>query len=96
MLTMEDCLGLCDLTEDEIKAIAEHEHLTEIVAAELGNYLVHTPDGIPRIKAMIRDDIDRAEARGDSKRVLQLKLVLRHFIETHSSPAEADARRAAG
>ena len=96
MLTMEDCLGLCELTEDEVKAIAEHEHLTEIVAAELGNYLVHSPDGVPRISAMIRDDIEQAAARGNGNRVLQLKLVLRHFIETHPTPEPGATRQAAG
>jgi hypothetical protein len=29
-----------ELTEEEIAAIAEHEHLPMIVAAELGNYLI--------------------------------------------------------
>jgi hypothetical protein len=32
VLTFEDCLGLCALDEDEIRAIAEHEHIPEIVA----------------------------------------------------------------
>ena len=42
MLTLVDCLDLCDLGREEIEAIAEHEHLPEVIAAELGNYLVHT------------------------------------------------------
>ena len=33
MNTLEDCLGLCDLTEAEVLAIAEHEHLPEIAAS---------------------------------------------------------------
>ena len=40
MLSLEDCLALCELSEDEVLAIAHHEHLPEIAAAELGNYLV--------------------------------------------------------
>ena len=43
MLTLLDCLELCELTEDEVLAIAEHEHITEMAALEFGNYLVHTP-----------------------------------------------------
>jgi hypothetical protein len=39
-LTLEDCLALCELSEDEVLAIAEHERLPEPVAVELGNYLV--------------------------------------------------------
>ena len=45
MLSLEDCLALCELSEDEVLAIAHHEHLPEIAAAELGNYLCHTPEG---------------------------------------------------
>jgi hypothetical protein len=62
MLTLQDCLELCELTEDEVLAIAEHENLTEIAALEFGNYLVHTPEGERRIKAMIVEDIDAARA----------------------------------
>ena len=60
MLTMEECIALSELTEEEIAAIAEHEHVPEIVALELGNYLVHTASGQRRIKAMIADDIRHA------------------------------------
>lgn len=83
MLCLEDCIALSTLTEEEIAAIAEHEHLPMIVAAELGNYLVQTADGSRYIKSMIRDDIDAARARGDQTRELALKLVLRHYIACH-------------
>jgi hypothetical protein len=83
MLSLEDCLALCDLTEDEVLAIAHHEHIPEIAAAELGNYLVHTPEGEMRIKSIIRDDIAEARACNDRTRELALKLVLRHYIEQH-------------
>lgn len=83
MLTFEDCLALCELNEDEILAIAEHEHLPELIAVELGNYLVHSPDGVPMIRAMIVDDMAAAKARGDLAHFRKLLLVLRHFCETH-------------
>jgi hypothetical protein len=85
MLTLQDCLALCELTEDEVLAIAEHENLTEIAALELGNYLVHTPAGERRIKAMIVEDIDAARARDDVRHAALLKLVLKHFVETHAA-----------
>ena len=31
MIRLEDCIELCGLTEEEVLAIAQHEHLTEIV-----------------------------------------------------------------
>ena len=83
MLTYEDCLELSDLTEEEIEAIAQHEHLPEMAALELGSYLVHTPEGVPMIKRIILEDIEDASRRGHAEKVLQLKLVLKHFVDTH-------------
>jgi hypothetical protein len=93
MLSLEDCIALCGLTEDEVLAIAEHEHIPSIAAAEFGNYLVSTPDGELCIKAMIRDDIAHAIARGNRERELVLKLVLRNFILQHPR-CDARCRRA--
>ncbi len=83
MLTYEDCLGLCDLTEEEIEAIAVHENIPEIVALELGNYLVHDKDGVPRIKKIIIDNIEAAKACDDQQQVVLLKKVLKHFVVSH-------------
>lgn len=84
MLCLEDCIALSSLTEEEVAAIAEHEHLPMIVAAELGNYLVQTPDGSHCIKEMIRDDIRAAHESGNFVHELTLKLVLRHYLSGHT------------
>ena len=55
MLSLEDCLALCELTEEEVLAIAQHEHIPEMAAAQLGHYLVHTPDGQRRLESMLHD-----------------------------------------
>ena len=34
MITLEDCIGMCGLTEEEVLAIAEHEHLPEVAAEQ--------------------------------------------------------------
>jgi len=83
MLTLEDCLGLCDLTEQEVLAIAHHEHIPEMAALELGNYLVHAPDGEMRIKSIIRADIAEARRRGHCTVELALRLTLRNFVLQH-------------
>ena len=62
MLTLQDCIALSELTDEEIDAIAEDKHLPTIIAAELGSYLIHTASGERRIKAIIRDDIAHAQA----------------------------------
>ena len=83
MLTLADCIALSDLTEEEVQTIARHERIPHIAAAELGNYLVHSPAGELCVKDMLRDDIAAAAAHGNAERVLALKLVLRGFIARH-------------
>lgn len=90
ILGFDDCLALSALTEEEIDAIAQHENLTEMVALELGNYLIRQPDGCVVIKGMILDDIAEAEAHGNPRRALVLKATLKHFVDTHpENPANA-------
>ena len=87
-VTLEDCIALSELTPDEVEAVAEHEHVPEIIAAELGNYLLHTPDGIPVLRKMIVDDIAAAREHGDVKKFCHLMHVLRHFMDTHPDRAK--------
>lgn len=91
MLSYEDIIAFCGLTEEEVEAIAEHEHIPEVAAAEMGQYLIECEDGIPRLKKIILDDIRDAEARGDMKHALDLRMVLRHFIRAHRPDAGSTA-----
>lgn len=83
-LSIQDCIDMSDLTEEEILAIAEHENLPEVLAVELGSYLVHTPDGEQRIKRMIKDDIRAAQEKGNHRHAAVLKHVLKHYLEHHA------------
>lgn len=83
-LSIQDCIDMSDLTEEEILAIAEHENLPEVLAIELGSYLVHTPDGEQRIRRMIQDDIKAAQKDGNHRHAGVLKHVLKHYLEHHA------------
>jgi len=84
MITLEDCVGFCGLTEEEVLAIAEHEHLPEIAATALAQYLLSQAHGSERVRDMIVDDIRRAQInRGNKEKVLTLLHVLHHFLKTH-------------
>ncbi|MBQ0756365.1 MAG: hypothetical protein KBT66_14025 [Amphritea sp.] len=82
MLTYEECLHLSDLTNDEVEAIAEHEHTDPITAMAIGNYLC-THQGEAKVKKIILDDIANAELKGDKEHEELLRKVLNHFISTH-------------
>lgn len=83
MIALEDCIGLCGLTEDEIDAIAEHEHLSEMAATALADYLLHRAHGAEVIRDMIRDDIREALSHQRLHHAKVLLAALRHFVAEH-------------
>jgi hypothetical protein len=91
MISIEDCIALCGLDQDEIEAIAEHEHVPEICAAALGQYLLRRPHGSEAIRNMIVDDVKAAQARGDRAHVLHLLHTLHHFLRDHPEAREGKA-----
>ncbi len=83
MITLEDRVAFCGRTEEEVLAIAEHEHMPEIAAAALAEYLTYQEQGWEKIRDMIVNDIRASQARNDKKHVLTLLHVLHHFLRTH-------------
>jgi hypothetical protein len=71
------------LTEEEIQAIAEHEHVPEVVAAELGSCLLESSEGICLIRRYMVEDIENAQLHGKPAKAMQLNHVLNHFNATH-------------
>jgi len=86
MLTLRDCVELSELTEEEVLVVAEHEHVPEIVAAELGHELLHSDDGVSTLKAYMLDCIEHARRCGDSKRAHALYSIYHRFAATHPTP----------
>lgn len=83
LISREDCIALCGLTEAEVLAIAEHEHIPEIAAAALASYLLRSSLGATKIRDMISDDIRDAIRRNDRQHARELLMALRNFIDTH-------------
>ena len=91
-ITLEDCIALCGLDEEEVAAIAEHEHMPEIAAAALAQY--HEPGGVLRIRDMLVDDFRNAMRRDDKVHARELLMALRHFAATHRDELTAKQRGA--
>ena len=80
MITMKDCIDMHSLTEKEVMAIAEHEHVPEMAAAAMGRHLLKKPDGAEQIRDMIRDDIHAALSRGDKDHASELSNGAQAFL----------------
>ncbi|HML42611.1 MAG: hypothetical protein JNN24_15075 [Hyphomicrobium zavarzinii] len=89
MITFEDCVALCGFSDEEIRAIAEHEHVPDIVAAALANTLLQQKHGAEVIRHMIVEDVKAAHDRGDYKHVHELLACLKHFLDQHPEAVPA-------
>ena len=72
MLTLEECLGFSGLSEQEVRAIAEHEHLPEVLAAAFGHALLKSPNGADTIRGYLLQNLEKAASRGDLRRVSEV------------------------
>lgn len=93
MITLEDCIAFCGLNEAEVLAIAEHEHMPEIAAAALAEYLLKQRRGPEKIHTMIVEDIRAALRRGDRAHARELFAALRHFLATHPEHCQDEPGR---
>ena len=87
MISLEDLIAFCDLTPDELRVVAEHEHVSRATAAVLGNYLLQSQHGCEQIRDMLVDEIRTAVRRHDVPRAQQLVSTLRHFLHEHPNAA---------
>ena len=83
MLGLQDIIGMCQCTEEEIRAVAMHENIPDAIATELAEYLIRGEDGVPKIRKIIIDDIKMAKRSGNKEKEEQLNEVLKHFVANH-------------
>jgi hypothetical protein len=83
VLSLQEVLDFCGLDEEEIHAIAQHEHISEVCAAALGSSLLQTEQGTARIEGLMRENIEDAKSHGQPTRAEACERVLAHFKENH-------------
>jgi hypothetical protein len=89
MITLEDCIALCGFSEAEVRAIAEHEHVPEVVAAGLASSLLKQEHGVETVRHMIVEDIRAAHDRQDYCHLHELLACLHHFLNEHPEAVPA-------
>jgi hypothetical protein len=83
MISMTDCIALCGLSEEQVLAIAEHEHIPEMAAAALASALMNKSGGPEVIRGMIVDDVRSAFHAGDLAHARELLMALQQFLQAH-------------
>lgn len=83
MLSIRDCLDYCDLTDDEVALLAEHEDVPDAAAAQMACGLVQTPEGVVLLTNFMLDLVERANQRGDAAEAERAKSVCARFMADH-------------
>ena len=83
MINLHDIVDMTDLTFEEVAAVAEHEHLPDLNAAALADYMMHVQKGPQTVLRMISEDVRAALRRDDLAHARELYAVLHHFVATH-------------
>ena len=86
MLTIDECLGFCDLDPTLVEALARHEHIPIIVAIELANTLLQTPRVVYRLHAALLDEIESAWNSGNHPAAKALDQAYAGFRKHHPMP----------
>lgn len=83
MLSIRDCLDYCDLTDDEVALIAEHEGIPDVAAAQVACGLVQTPEGTLLLTRFMTDLLERAERAGEQEKATRARAVIARFSADH-------------
>lgn len=78
--------------EDEIEAIAEHEHVPPGIAAEILDTLLQSFSGICLIKLYLLENIETALDQQQFGKVRRLQSLYRRFDAQHPGADPADVR----
>ncbi|HIJ61231.1 MAG TPA: hypothetical protein HPQ04_00920 [Rhodospirillaceae bacterium] len=84
MLSLHDCLGFSRLTPEQIEAIADHEHLDMIPAAEWAEWVLDRPNGPVIVQCLLTDQLEHCRAHGDIRRSHRYQSGLDDFIRRQS------------
>jgi hypothetical protein len=83
IVTVQECVDMSELSNEAIRVIAEHEHMPEVVAAELGQELLKSTGGIAEIRRMLEKSVELAIQGGVEDKINDRKRVLRSFIASY-------------
>ncbi len=84
MLTLDDCIAFGELSQELVRAIAEHEGVPELSAVAIGSELANRVDGIRQIRSIGEQSLRAALARGDHGFADALEASLASFVAEHT------------
>lgn len=86
MVTLQEIIDFAEIERSQLEAIAELEHIPEVVAAELAGELIRTPHGIYQLHNLFLDAIEQAEYGGSRDKVRRVEAMYREFARRFPKP----------
>lgn len=86
ILSLDECIDFTDLHADTVAAVAEHEGLPPIIAAQMGAELLRTAGGVHRLHRMFRETLEFAARRGRLERARTIEQAYQRFVASHPVP----------
>lgn len=83
MLSIRDCLDYCDLDDEQVSLIAEHEHLETAAAAQMMCGLAQNPQGVAILACTLFAILREAQYHGDSCLQRRAEHALSAFLLRH-------------
>lgn len=87
MLSLKDCLDFCDLEISEVEILATCEGIPLVIAAQLGNELVKTPEGLWSLHCMLLEKLGQALIDGDVDAASRFSLSYQNLQCTYPLPS---------
>jgi hypothetical protein len=85
MLSMRDCLDYCNLSDDAVALVAEHENIPKIAAAQLCCGLVQTPEGALLLGNYMQEVAERAHHAGRPEQAESARRIRDRFLADHAA-----------
>ena len=79
----QECVDMSELSNEAIRAIAEHEHIPEVVAAELGQELLKVTGGMAELERILEENLGLAVQAGEQDKINDRKRVLGRFVASY-------------
>ena len=81
MLTLQDCIGFSGLTQEQVEAVADHEHLDMVIAAEWAENAMERPGGREEVQHMIEEEIAFCESHHRLDKMRRFQHGLEDLVE---------------
>lgn len=83
MLTYQDCADYCDLTEDEIEALADGTGLPPIEVCAIVQQYTDSPQQCRKFMRFLQDYLEKVELSGDDEHSHRVHEAMHHFVANH-------------